>query len=365
MIIRTLKHGSRVEEDGSLRSRCLDRQGNETFVIRETGSQFEAALYSPTRLKLTLKREGRDHAVLGPVDSIYIEDEAEPRALVSQVHWEEPAWIPAVDQPGALPSGVGSALLNFLAQQADDRSLPTLKYRGPYPTLALFESLGASFSPPTPVEEALRRFTEDVEDTALAARVVEPPVAFRPAPFEWHWVNDRVCLQQRYGIERVFLDGQAFDRKEEVCRVVREDNTLELQVWLAGRPWWKTAKLSLDGDMLEQQPRPGIDPAWMNKALPERLRTALARVLVAAAPAMLRPAYELVWKNIPIVFGDAGYRAAYFDGTQVILHGGLGEGLSTLEPEHILRELGKSLERPMLRLAQSVLAKHHEKSWLH
>ena len=34
--------------------------------------------------------------------------------------------------------------------------------------------------PPTPVDEALRRFTEGVEEAALAAQVVEPSVAFRP-----------------------------------------------------------------------------------------------------------------------------------------------------------------------------------------
>ena len=93
----------------------------------------------------------------------------------------------------------------ILALQADDRPLTTLKYRGPYPTLALFESLGASFMPPTPVEEALRRFTEGVEEAALAARVVEPSVAFRPSPFELQWLDERICFQQRYGVERVFL----------------------------------------------------------------------------------------------------------------------------------------------------------------
>ena len=334
-------------------------------MVHNFGSQFEATLYSPTRLKFSLKREGRDHAVLGPVDSIYIEDEPEPRALVSQVHWEEPGWIPAVDEPGALPSGVGSALLNFLALQADDRPLTTLKYRGPYPTLALFESLGASFMPPTPVEEALRRFTEGVEEAALAARVVEPSVAFRPSPFEWQWLDERICFKQRYGVERVFFDGQSYERRETVCRVVRDDDDLELQVWFANKLWWRVARLGVEGALKEEFQRPTLEQDWFDKPLPQGLREALARVLVPAAPAMLQPAYQLVWQNIPIVFGDAGFKAAQFDGTQVILHAALAPGLATMSPEAALKELGKSLERPMLRIAQSVLAKHHEKTWLH
>lgn len=302
---------------------------------------------------------------MGPVDSIYIEDEAEPRALVSEVNWEEPGWIPAIDEPSALPSGVGSALLNFLAQQADERSLPTLKYRGPYPTLALFESLGASFMPPTPVDEAMRRFTADVEDIATAARIVEPSVAFRPAPFEWNWVGERVCLQQRYGIERIYLDGQAYERKEEVCRVVRSDDAMELQVWFANKLWWHVASMTLEGEVTSESARPELNSAWMDKPLPDGLREALARVLVPAAPTMLQPAYQLVWQNIPIVFGDAGFSGARFDGTQMILHAAMAPGLGTLSPEMVLRELGRSLERPMLRIAQSVLAKHYEKNWLH
>ena len=63
--------------------------------------------------------------------------------------------------------------------------------------------------------------------------------------------------------------------------------------------------------------------------------------------------------------GDAGFKAAQFDGTQIILHAALAPGLATMSPEEALKELGKSLERPMLRIAQSVLAKHHEKTWLH
>jgi hypothetical protein len=360
-----LKHGSRVEEDGDRRVRCLDKSGTLVFQIDESGSQFEATIYAPTRLKFRVKREGRDHAVLGSVDSIYIEDEPEPRALVSQVNWEEPGWIPAIDEPGALPSGVGSALLNFLAMQSDERALTTLKYRGPYPTLALFESLGASFMPPTPVDEAMRRFIADVEDVARSARVVEPSVMFRPAPFEWHWVGERVCLQQRYGVERIYFDGQSFERREEVCRVVRNDDALELQVWFANKLWWKVASLTLEGDIAQEWPRPQLDAQWQDKPLPQGLREALARVLVPAAPEMLQAAYRLVWQNIPIVFGDAGFHGARFDGTQVILHSALVPGLGSMSPEEALRELGRSLERPMLRIAQSVLAKHHEKTWLH
>ena len=183
----------------------------------------------------------------------------------------------AVDEPGALPNGVGSALLNFLALQADDRPLTTLKYRGPYPTLALFESLGASFMPPTPVEEALRRFTEGVEEAALAARVVEPSVAFRPSPFELQWLDERICFQQRYGVERVFFDGQSYERRETVCRVVRDDDDLELQVWFANKLWWRVARLGVEGTLKEEFQRPTLEQDWFDKPLPQGLREALAR----------------------------------------------------------------------------------------
>ena len=89
--------------------------------------------------------------------------------------------------------------------------MPSLRYRGPYPTAALFDSLLCSFVVQGDVQAALVRFTTDVERTAVLGQMHESDVEFEPAPFEWSWPHARVCVQRRDGVERIFIDGHAFD----------------------------------------------------------------------------------------------------------------------------------------------------------
>ena len=80
-------------------------------------------------------------SLLGEVQAICDEETRAVFAYVGSVDWHKPASIPAVDCPGKLPLGVGSALLNFLASQAHKAHKNSMVYRGPYPTANLFETL--------------------------------------------------------------------------------------------------------------------------------------------------------------------------------------------------------------------------------
>src|SRR4029077_6637607 len=95
---------------------------------------------------------------------------------MSAIDWDRPTRIPTIAEPGRLPPGTGSALLNELARRATQ----PLRYAGPYPTPALYRALQRSLRASAGEAE----FTADVVGRALRLADDEIPVDFAPAPHE-------------------------------------------------------------------------------------------------------------------------------------------------------------------------------------
>src|SRR5678815_74463 len=65
---------------------------------------------------------------------------------MSALDWARPTEIPTVAAPGALPPGVGGAILNVIAELARQAGITELRYGGPYPTPALWPRSNATRS---------------------------------------------------------------------------------------------------------------------------------------------------------------------------------------------------------------------------
>ena len=194
----TLPHGStwRPQPEGPA---LLQDPHGTTLVELTTGDVgFKSARFLlPSGGSLTLERRGETHPLLGPVDSFCLEPGSATLALCQAINWRHPTLIPAVDAPGKLPGGAGSALLNFLAISALGAGQATLHYAGPYPTAALFDTIYQSFEVTGDPALAYETFTEEAETRPQNPTAQPIPVPFTPHPFEWCWTGEGLCAQLR------------------------------------------------------------------------------------------------------------------------------------------------------------------------
>ena len=79
---------------------------------------------------------------------------------MSALDWLRPTEIPTISAPARLAPGAGGAILNVIAMLAQRAQIPALRYAGPYPTHALWQSL-------------LRSFRTTGHEDAFLARAVE------------------------------------------------------------------------------------------------------------------------------------------------------------------------------------------------
>lgn len=305
--------------------------------------------------RLTLVRGGEvvirprraTHPVLGPCHEVTLGD-TKSLALFGAVDLARPGYIPAMDRPGALPPGAGTAILNVVAERAPG----PLRYRGPYPTGALFDALLECFVVPDPIAAA-SRFVADAEQCALEARVVEVPVAFTPAPFERHWPQPGICVQLRTGVERVWVDGVGFSALAAGARrVVPDGDDVVAALVLGGTIWGVVARLGADGTVREV-PRavPPPPERLCGRPLPGSIREVMRASLVPRAPDMLRAALDTVFQEAPMIWGDPGLDVAAVRGGELVLHAGLLERLASQPPDAILRFVAEAIEGPARQLA--------------
>jgi hypothetical protein len=293
---------------------------------------------------ITIGGPVEEHLVLGPVQQIC--DETRALARVADTDWTQPARIPAIDAPARLPPGAGSALLNVLAlaAQVEGRSL---RYAGPYPTAALWASLGESFR----AGADLATFSAGALDRALRGDCSEVAVDFTPAPFERIQVGPRVVAHVRDGIERVYLGGVAWTRSG-ARRLVVDGDAVRVVLWIAGAPWAEVAALDRDGRLQSgPRPLPPIRSTVLGKSFPAPLVEALAELLVDGEPPLLAVAMREVLGELPVVWGDPGADAARALGGAIVVHAGLWERLGA-DAGSLAVGLAEALEMPVKQLAQ-------------
>lgn len=291
-------------------------------------------------------RPAGEHPVLGPVDGIYVDGTLV--TVMSHVDWERPTRIPAIERPGAIPGGLGTVILNDLAARALAAGIPALRYAGPYPTSALYQSLLRSFRTEVTEEE----FTRDVLDRALRGATDELPFDFVPAPHT-RIGHRRGHVELRDGIERAVIDGVAFARGSAMARLVDGgddahirgvDDNVHAEVWIADQPYARVATFARDGSLV-QGPRdvPVCTSDVIGKEFPYPLRAAIGELVVDTVAAPLAARAREILATANVTWADLGARPArrVSDGFEV--HAALWEKLSPLGLGRVALALAEAL----------------------
>jgi len=337
----------------------LDAYGNTAWSMAWDDDRLEVArLRLPDGRTIEVQAGAGEHPLFGICDTIALAGEP-ALARVAATDWLEPDAIPPLDVPGVLPPGTGTAVLNLIATMAERAEVPALRYAGPYPTGALFETLLSSFAVEGDIEAQRMRFTADALARSLSGQRVQVPVDFVPAPHVWSWPAPRVCVQTRDGVERVYLDGRAY-RADAVGprRLHVHGDRIVLAFEVAGARHCEVAVLDPDGtprgDPLEAIPLPH---AFSDVPIPVGIAEVLAIVVASGAPEPLRPLVARVFAERRLVWGDAGFELAVAGPDRLVVHAALAEPMLALDAGAILHRFVEALEPVVLRLAQAELAR--------
>jgi len=222
-LVERLPHGSVaffLPDGPPLRFLEFDRHGRLVLAIhRDRRGRLERVwLLDPTGGAVGVERGVASHPLWGSSDQVYRLGPGGPFAisealtLFQSVDWEAIAAIPPLAEPGRLPPGAGSSLLNLLARLLQDQGKATVRYRGPYPTEQLFLALLEAFRYDPGVPDPLARFLAGAEATALTGGSAEAPLDWTPAPHERLFAGPGVYVQLRDGVEKAVVDGRAYYR---------------------------------------------------------------------------------------------------------------------------------------------------------
>jgi hypothetical protein len=296
-------------------------------------------------------RPGGVHPVLGPTDAI-CDAGFEPITAVGRIDWRDPDRIPPVLEPARLPPGAGTALINAIAEEASG----PLRYRGPYPTAALYRSLKLSFHPSAPVEV----FTAGVEAAAVEGRQVEPAVEFAPAPFARFRTGEVTVEVKDEVVVSIYIGAARFERGRAVGRRISpvlsgRGSEMVAEFAVPGRPPIELAVADASGRVLSAAPAVApVAGAHLGESLPDAVNRAVVATAAASAPALLRPALAAL-AGRPMVWGDTGLELAAIDGDRIAVHGDLAT--ADLEPAALLATLVEAAVPVALRLAQRELSR--------
>lgn len=355
-----LRHGTVIHSSGGRVRRAVDRHGHEVWSARWNGESLHTlTLFRPDRSTVVLHAEPTPHPLFHRAHDLRMGEVVV--AHCGQTEWLRPSHIPPVDVPGSLPSGAGSAVLNYLSGSAQRAGVTSLRYRGPYPTATLFDALSHSFRVEDP-PAALERFTQDVESRAIRGSMIEVGVPFRPAPFEWQWPAAGVCVQLRDGLERVYIAGRSYSLHQLGPRRLRiEGDRRVAYVDLGGIRWHDVLTFEADGTPLgAPAPIPAAPARLIGQALPEEIVNLLGAVLEQRAPRLLGPTVRHVLAGHILRWGDTGDELARAVDGAIELHSAFGEKLPEMEPQPMLAAFVLALEPVVTRLAQKNLAERHE-----
>ncbi|TNE46959.1 MAG: hypothetical protein EP343_21810 [Deltaproteobacteria bacterium] len=318
----------------------------------------------PDRSWIRIQTQVAERPLFGLCDAVYHDDASEPITYFRALDWAQPQWIPPLEVPGSLPQGAGTAILNAIALLAQRAGLSTLRYVGPYPTGALFDSLHTCFQVKGEPQAIFAQFGEGVEELALQPELREAPVDFVPAPFVPMWPVDSVCVQLREGPERAYLLGRSFHRSVEGSRRLRVVNDqVVATVEVGGEIWAKVATFALDGTLLEgPHELPGIPEALVGQPVHPGLCQMLAQALPPRAPAMMQQALLEVLTSLPIVWGDTATDWAVSRDSCIQVHAALALQAQKIGPAAALEALAHAVEPVAQRLAQQKLWKEHQAS---
>lgn len=349
-----------VDSEGGLPVAWRDRDGSAIGSAAWRDDTLEWARFRvPGGGEVEIRGGGAEHPILGPCDRLRA---GAAEALCTAVDWARPRAIPALDRPGALAAGAGTAVLNFLAEQAAAAGQGALRYRGPYPSAALFSALADSFAVAGDASGAAERFCSGGEVAAAAGVMVEPAVAFSPRPFERRFVAAGVCAQLRDQLEVVWVGGRAYRRGGAWRRLGDHGELVRAQVVFGGAVYADVLVCDRSGAVIEgPHPVPAARGGALGAALPPSLRDLLRAALPPRAPILLRPALAQVLEAAPMHFSDTGADPARVDPEGgIAVHAALIDLIA--DPGQLAAAVCAAVEPVAARLAQAELAAMWERA---
>ena len=242
------------------------------------------------------------HPGWGRSDQLWLLDGAEPWRPVEpltvfrSLEWARLDHIPPLAEPGRLPHGAGSAVLNLVAALMKDQGVARVRYRGPFPSERLFTTL-------------LECFRYDPRQTLPLERfVADGGLDWLPAPYESHRVAPWVTVSLRESIDTVTADGITFSRPDwqgvarREPRVVRVDGErVRCSFWILGGPLEDRLVLDQAGEVLEAPA--AKEPEAAPAPLPPVWNTALADLIARESAAPLAAAIKEVLRDVAIEWG--------------------------------------------------------------
>jgi hypothetical protein len=197
-----LPHGTAVTySPAGRRAVERDRHGHDLarFEWRHDGALAWASTRIPGGSWLTIEPRATSDAPWGPSDRLWHGDTA--LTVFAAVDYARITVIPPLAEPGRLPPGGGTAVLNLIASLAADQGGPRLAYRGPYPSEQLFLALLESFR------------HEGGGDDPVAC-FMRADLSWRPSPHERVMGRDGAWVQMRDRIEKVVWEGRPYYRPD-------------------------------------------------------------------------------------------------------------------------------------------------------
>ncbi len=282
-----------------------------------------------------------EHSIWGECDAVAVlgAHNAPVRTLcrAAKSDFRRLTFIPPLDEPAAVPPGGGSALMNVFAELMLDQGVTEARYRGPYPTEALLETLLESFEPvlteggPAPAGAALadfaRLFMQGVEVKALEGQLTESPLAFRPKPHERRLLGDEAALQIRTGqVERFVCGGVSYATPtvsgfaRQGSRVLHDgsDGWLRASLVILGEPVEHHYLVSVDGLRYAVNDRevPPVEPEPASELWPKAIKVLMAH----HSSRLLVPAALEILNSLAFSWGSTDKAPAALKGQQIILH---------------------------------------------
>ncbi len=192
--------------------KTFDRHGNPVSELAwaADGSLERASVRLPDGSWLSIEPRATTAAPWGLSDRVWRAVQfpesrgwsGEPLTIFEALDWTRIDRIPPLAEPGRLPPGGGTAVLNLIAELAREQGATRLAYRGPYPTEQLFLALLESF----------RYEPEHAPDPLTAFMAGD--LAWTPAPHERLFGAGGLFVQRRGLVEKVVFGGAAYYRPD-------------------------------------------------------------------------------------------------------------------------------------------------------
>ena len=251
--------------------------------------------------------------------------------LFRSVPYQDITALPPLDDPGRLPTGTGSTVLNVLSLLSQDQGKSALRYRGPYPSAQLFATLCESFHTGGESGASRERFTQGAEEAAVHLEMKEAALDWSPSPYERFFPAAHTCVQLRDGIEKVYDRGRVYYHpnlavsahalRTEHCHNGQVTYTASLV--LLGQSIEDHLILDANGEILE---RPVPPQRWHVRA-PAQLsadwKAVLVRLIAAESAAALHPELWPVVEEMPLTWGTVQGELWEEKRTEFVLHAGM------------------------------------------